>query len=306
MNKQLNTPVLYLIFNRLDTVKQTFEAIRQAKPPRLYIGADGPRENKPGEEKKVKEVREYVLSKIDWDCEVKTLFRDKNLGCGLAPSQAISWFFENEEMGIILEDDILASQSFFWFCEELLQRYKDDQRVGMISGRNSLGIYEDLSTSYCFTTGGGIWGWATWSRVVKEFDYYDNIFTDKQLSKLLNNTLVDKVETKHIVNIFKSDVRTVWDYQWGTFLKINSMLAITPKYNLTRNIGFNDSATHTKSLLTDIDNYEISFPLKNPTYINNDRNFYKRLSKTYIKRNIIAKIINRFIKIFEKLTKFKF
>lgn len=109
----LNTPVLFLVFNRLDTTKQVFEAIRQAKPPRLYVAADGAREEKKGEEQKVKAVREYILNNIDWNCEVKTLFRDKNLGCKYAVSGSINWFFENEEMGIILEDDCLPSQSFF-------------------------------------------------------------------------------------------------------------------------------------------------------------------------------------------------
>ena len=121
----LNTAVLFLVFNRPDTTRQVFEAIRKAKPPRLYVAADGPREDHPGEDEKVREIRDYVMNNIDWDCEIKTLFRDKNLGCKYAVSGAITWFFENEEMGIILEDDCLPSQSFFWYCEELLKKYKD-------------------------------------------------------------------------------------------------------------------------------------------------------------------------------------
>ena len=132
----LNTAVLFLIFNRLDTTKQVFEAIRQAKPPRLYIAADGARSSREGEAEKVQAVREYIIQNIDWECEVKTLFREQNLGCKYAVSGAIDWFFENEEMGIILEDDCLPSQSFFWFCEELLERYKDDMRVWHIGGSN--------------------------------------------------------------------------------------------------------------------------------------------------------------------------
>lgn len=107
--------------------------IRRAKPPRLYIGSNGPRDYKEGEKERVKRVSEYVLSNIDWNCEVKTLFRYKNLGCGRAVSEAITWFFENEEMGIILEDDCLQCLSFFWFCEELLKKYKDDLRVWYIT-----------------------------------------------------------------------------------------------------------------------------------------------------------------------------
>jgi len=112
-----------MVFNRPDTTQQVFEAIRQAKPPRLYVAADGPRADKAGEHEKCKEVRQ-IATNVDWDCEVKTLFREKNLGCRVGVSTAIDWFFENEEEGIILEDDCLPSQSFFWFCEELLERYR--------------------------------------------------------------------------------------------------------------------------------------------------------------------------------------
>ena len=113
----LNTAVLLLIFNRLETTKQVFEAIRKAKPPRIYIAADGPRPGILDEKEKVRKVRDHVLDKIDWNCKVKTLLREKNLGCKYAVSSAISWFFENEEMGIILEDDCLPSQSFFGFAK---------------------------------------------------------------------------------------------------------------------------------------------------------------------------------------------
>ena len=120
----LNTAVLFLVFSRLDTTKQVFESIRQAKPPRLYIAADGAREVKEGEAEKVKAVRDYITSNIDWECEVKTLFREQNFGCKMAVSGAIDWFFQNEEMGIILEDDCLPSQSFFGFVRIYLKSIK--------------------------------------------------------------------------------------------------------------------------------------------------------------------------------------
>ena len=113
----LITPVLFVIFNRPDTTQKVFNAIRQAKPKQLFVAADGPREGKEGEKEKCEQVRE-IIEQIDWDCEVKTLFRDKNLGCKIAVSSAIDWFFENVEEGIILEDDCLPSQSFFWYCQE--------------------------------------------------------------------------------------------------------------------------------------------------------------------------------------------
>ena len=131
----LKTAVLFLIFNRPDTTKQVFEAIRKSKPPRLYVAADGPRTDKSGEAEKVEQVRRIAMQ-VDWNCEVKTLFREENLGCGKAVSSAITWFFKNEEEGIILEDDCLPNQSFFWFCEELLERYRDDMRIMAVSGDN--------------------------------------------------------------------------------------------------------------------------------------------------------------------------
>lgn len=122
----LTIPVLFLVFNRIDTTKQVFGAIRDAKPPRLYIAADGARADMEGEYEKTEIVRNYVLENIDWKCDVKTLFRKSNLGCKYAVSDAISWFFAQEEMGIILEDDCLPNLSFFWYCENLLLRYRDE------------------------------------------------------------------------------------------------------------------------------------------------------------------------------------
>ena len=158
----LKTAVLFLIYKRLDTARRVFEVIRVARPPRLYVASDGPRESKEGEAEKVQAVRDYVMSHIDWDCEVKTLFREKNLGCKYAVSGAISWFFENEEMGIILEDDCLPSMSFFWFCEELLDKYKDDERIVNITGCNFQQGRNNTGYSYYFSIYSHIWGWAGW------------------------------------------------------------------------------------------------------------------------------------------------
>jgi hypothetical protein len=163
----LNTAVLFLVFNRLDTTKQVFEAIRQAEPPRLYVAADGARANKEGEADKAQAVRDYIMQNIDWEYEVKTLFQEENLGCKYAVSGAIDWFFENEEMGIILEDDCLPSQSFFWYCEELLKKYKDNTRVWHIGGTNTEIISKDILSSFYFSQLNNIWGWATWKSQIE-------------------------------------------------------------------------------------------------------------------------------------------
>ena len=166
----LATAVLFLVFNRLDTTKKVFNAIKQAKPPRLYIASDGARSNKEGEYEKVQIVRDYIIKNIDWECEIYTLFRKENLGCKYAVSGAITWFFETEEQGIILEDDCLPSHSFFWYCESLLNRYKNDDSVYLISGDSraseSFGMVED----YAFCKYPMIWGWASWKRVWDNYD----------------------------------------------------------------------------------------------------------------------------------------
>src|SRR6478609_2139677 len=167
----LRTAVLLVIFNRPETTRLVFEAIRKAKPTRLYIAADGPREHVASDHKKCEEARQ-IVTQVDWDCQVHILFNQKNLNCGVGPSSAFTWFFEHEEEGIILEDDCLPSQSFFWFCQELLERYRDDTRVMHIGGNNFLnGWRNDSDYSYYFSRSGYVWGWATWRRAWNQFDF---------------------------------------------------------------------------------------------------------------------------------------
>ena len=143
-------PVLFVFFNRKNTACESFKRIRNAKPAKLYLAQDGARKDKCGEDIIVKETREAILSMIDWDCEVKTLFQDENLGCGVGVFTAISWLFENEEMGVILEDDCVVTNSFFKFMEQMLRKYKEDQRIGMIAGSNLISGYTEHKTSYFF------------------------------------------------------------------------------------------------------------------------------------------------------------
>lgn len=262
----LNTAVLFLVFNRLDTTKQVFEAIRQAKPPRLYIAADGARETKDGEAEKVQAVREYVMENIDWDCKVKTLFREKNLGCKYAVSGAITWFFENEEQGIILEDDCLPSQSFFWYCEELLEKYKEDETVYLISGDargpESFGMKED----YGFCKYPMIWGWASWARVWKNYD--PEILDWPQSKDQLIRNISNKNRTRKYWEMVFSDTYNkkidTWDYQFSFQLLRNSAKCIVPSKNMIKNIGFGVEATHTKQVCKSTsfrEIQELKFPL---------------------------------------------
>lgn len=272
-HKPLDIAVLFLVFNRLDTTKQVFEAIRLAKPQRLYIAADGARDSREDEAAKVKLVRDYVMNNIDWNCEVKTLFRDENLGCKSAVSGAIDWFFDKEEMGIILEDDCLPSQSFFWFCEELLLKYKDDMRVWHISGDNFQNGIKRGDADYYFSKFNHIWGWATWKNRWKSYDVNLHEYNKFKSNDLIKNIWGDKVKQEYWTGIFNkvsNNKIDTWDYQWTYTCWVNGGLSILPNINLIKNIGFGIDATHTllnNSELSNLENFDVVFPLEYPSFM---------------------------------------
>ena len=291
----LHTPVLFLVFNRPDKTRQVFEAIRQAKPPRLYIAADGPRENFSGEGEKCRQVRQ-IATAVDWDCDIKTLFREKNMGCKYAMSGGIDWFFENEEMGIILEDDCLPSQSFFWFCEEMLKKYKEDTRIMKVGGYNLIDNYyanhDYVFTHFCFT-----WGWASWRRAWKHFDVKMNKWP------LVRDGYISKTYpfVKSNVDIFEDTYNgkiDTWDYQWEFAIVSNYAFSIVPVKSLIRNIGFGSDATHTHGDGGDrakINNNELTFPIRHPDFV--FRNsvyedmFWKKIkSENTLFRRFISKV----------------
>lgn len=271
--KPLNTAVLFLVFNRLNVTKHVFQSIRQAKPPRLYIAADGARKDKTGEAEKIAAVRDYVLPNIDWNCEVKTLFREENLGCKYAVSSAIDWFFKQEEMGIILEDDCLPSQSFFWFCEELLERYKNDTRVWHISGCNFQDGQVRGDGDYYFAKYIHVWGWASWANRWKYYDVDMKSYEQFNASNQIPNLFYKKESQQYWSGVFSktwSGKIDTWDYQWVYTVLSNSGLSILPNKNLISNIGFGPDAVHTtnaKSKYSKLPKYELPFPPKNPLFI---------------------------------------
>lgn len=295
---KLTTPVLFIVFNRLDTTKMVLEAIREAKPSRIYIASDGPRKNRDGEDLIVNSVRNYIFKKIDWKCEIKTLFRNENLGCKFGVSSAIDWFFENEEMGIILEDDCVPEKSFFFFCEELLIKYKDDKRIWHIGGTNPISNLK-ISNSYYFSKYNRIWGWATWRRAWEYSDSSISIWPDVKKDKILYD-LLSKEEATYFErifdNVFFNKIDT-WDYQWFLMRLLNGM-AIIPNSNLVSNIGFNQEATHTANFnnkFSKLPTGKMEFPLKHPTIfiqdIQQDSIWSKEILKTN-RKNIIINTLN--------------
>ena len=270
-------PILFLIFNRPATTKVVFEKIRQIQPQYLYIAADGPRTGNASDKQLCTECR-AIIQQIDWDCKLQTLFRDENLGCKNAISSAIDWFFENEEMGIILEDDCVPDLSFFPFCEDLLNFYKDDPRIIMISGDKFYPFKRIHSQqSYYFSRYPHIWGWASWRRAWK---YYDvNLTTWPEIKENINLLYDVLGKWEYIAYWFEvftavhlGRIQT-WDFQWTYACWKNSGLSIVPAANLVKNIGFGADATHTQdsnSTMAKIHTSPMNFPLKHPSVIKSD------------------------------------
>ncbi|MDO1451214.1 nucleotide-diphospho-sugar transferase [Rhodocytophaga aerolata] len=247
----LNTPVLLIVFNRYDTALQVIQVLRRVKPTKLYIAADGPRKHKPNDAKECAETRKVVLDSIDWDCQVSTRFRDDNVGSGLGPSTAVTWFFEHEEEGIILEDDCVPSESFFSFCTELLSYYRYDDRVMHISGFNIQGGIKRGDASYYFSRYTEVWGWACWRRAWKMFDFemkeYQKFLDYKGLEFIFPDPGVQKRWIKNFTKILSEKPATVWSYRWMYSIWKENGLCITPNISLTKNIGFDERGVHTKS-----------------------------------------------------------
>jgi len=247
-------PVLLLTFNRLDTTKRVFEQVVRYRPSKLYLASDGPRVHIPGEKDKIDQIRQFLTKNVDWECEVKTLFRPANLGCKIAVSEAISWFFAHEECGIILEDDCLPDPSFFHFCAAMLDTYRDDTRIMQISGTNFIGRYtSDPEYPYFFSKYGGIWGWASWRRAWKHFDLSPEKYHQAKTSEVLRGFLGNAYAWRMSLyeQVFEKNLDT-WDYQWSFARAINSGLSIVPAVNLVKNIGFGADASHTHRTASDL------------------------------------------------------
>jgi len=249
--KMFNKPILFLIFNRPETTKLVFEEIRKLKPKYLFIAADGPRTDHPNDLENCKESRNIVKS-IDWDCNVKTLFRDKNLGCGLAPAEAITWFFDHVEEGIILEDDCLPNQSFFTFCEALLEKHRTNPKIMMICGTSYQTIPLDTNTYY-YSKYAHVWGWATWKRAWSLYNFNLTNEVESERYRVIKKTFSNKRERKlWIYNLKLIDSKLdAWDYQWMYWIWKHEGLSIVPWQNMISNIGFGPKATHTLSVNSD-------------------------------------------------------
>ncbi len=267
----MKTPVAFIIFNRPDTAERVFSEIAKARPPKLLVIADGPRLDRPGEIEKCRASR-AIIDRVDWPCEVLTNYSEINLGCKNRVSSGIDWVFSLVEEAIILEDDCLPDPSFFQFCEEMLERYRYDQRIGMIAGTNFLGNEILIKDSYYFSGYMPIWGWATWRRSWKDYDSGISIWPELRAERFVNMRLKSKDERNYWVRAFDRvyfNRLDTWDYQWVLCNWAQNRLSIVPNVNLISNIGFRFDATHTTgpSIYSSIKKNGIKFPLHHPKLV---------------------------------------
>jgi hypothetical protein len=238
VNYNLKSPVLYIVFNRPDVTMESFKVLSRVKPTKLYLAADGPREGVNGEVYLCNAVREIVRN-VNWPCEVHTLFQNTNLGCKKGVLAAINWFFESEEEGIILEDDVIPTEAFFPFCDTLLEKYRNSEQVKAINGFNQFG-QEVANNSYFFSRGYYPWGWATWkSRWVgyKEKDIDVSLLDDKAIREVYHKAAIEGV--KFNLSIINKGILDTWDYQMLYMIMVQRGYVVAPHANLTSNIGVN-------------------------------------------------------------------
>lgn len=235
-------PVLLLIFNRPDVQQKVFDQIRQIRPTKCFIAADGPRVGVPEDQEKCMHARK-IIEQIDWPCEVQTLFRDKNLGCDAAVSEAITWFFDNVEEGIILEDDCVPSKTFFHYCQLMLERYRYEERVWNVLGTN---YYGDEGT-YFFSTVFLPTGWASWRRAWQHFDPFFVLNRPiKELKKLEYQFLP---YLRYMKKKAKKGLVEQWDHSWAFAAALDEKLSVCPPVNMVdHSLGHGPEATHCKSI----------------------------------------------------------
>ena len=296
MRAKFTTPILFIIFNRPDTAEKVFNEIKKIKPKKLFVSADGPRENKPGEKEKCLATRK-IIDQVDWECEVYKKYSDVNLGCKLGVSSGIDWFFKNVEQGIILEDDCLPAQSFFKFCEELLEKYKNNEKIMMISGDNFQNNRRRGDDSYYFSKLSHIWGWATWRRAWEHYSVnmegYPKFKQDKKINAIWSKEYIRKYWLDTFDQAYENKIDT-WDYQWAFSIWKMDGLCVIPNYNLISNIGFRDDATHTKSA-NKLANQKIQSMdiIKHPFKIEQNKkadNYYSKIFKKSLFKKILNKI----------------
>jgi len=297
-NFSLTTPIALLVFNRPETTARVFSAIREARPACLLVVADGPRDDHYTDVERCDEVRR-IVEQVDWPCEVLRNYSEINLGCGVRPASGITWVFEQVEEAIILEDDCLPHPTFFRYCQDLLGKYRDDERIMHIAGNNSSAVSSKGAYSYYFSLFPHCWGWASWRRAWRHFDFdmkhFLEIINEGWLDCILSDRGISKSWQYRFMEAFGPGKKHIWDFQWTFACWINNGLSILPNNNLISNIGFGSAATHTKDVNSKFAFIPISpmkFPLCHPPFVIRDVEADKRTEHDVFGQDLIKKVVD--------------
>lgn len=298
----LTTPVALLVFNRPELTTRVFAAIRAARPPRLLVVADGPRRGRPDDPERCAEVRR-IVEQVDWPCELLCNYSEENLGCRMRVSGGLDWVFGQVEEAIILEDDCLPDPTFFRFCQELLQHYRDDERVMTICGTNLLGRWKDDRQSYHFAQYDFVWGWASWRRAWRHYDLEMRLWHDPDCRQRIRRTLQNdrfwRLREKTFQQAFDNRIDT-WDYQWAFARTAQGGLAVVPSINLVANIGFGIDATHTivpDKDFSAISTGRVTFPLRHNGLLLADADYDMKVVAMQTQKDSLRERIIRFCRL---------
>lgn len=288
----MKTPVVLLIFNRPDNTQKVFERIRQARPPQLLVVADGARSDRLGEADKCRAAR-AIIDTVDWDCEVLTDYSEVNLGCQRRVASGLNWAFEQVAEAIILEDDCVPDPSFFPFCERLLDYYRHDNRIAVITGQNVQLGRTRTDYSYYFSRYNHCWGWASWRRAWQDFDFDMKLWTTVRKAGWLEDILQDAGAVKYWDYLFQSVYEgriNSWAIRWTFSCWMQNYLSIIANHNLISNIGFDSESTHTskKNQFSNLPTEPIEFPLRHPPFIIRDGRADRFTQRTLYATNPLA------------------
>jgi hypothetical protein len=300
------TPVLLIAWRRPEHLRQVIDAVRMVAPNKMFVAVDGPRlgDMFANERKLIEQTKIAIEKEIDWDCELKINYQDRNLGCRVGVSTAITWFFEHVDDGIILEDDCVPSSDFFHFASEMLDKYRGNNRIMHITGNNFNRGRNFNRKSYYFSIYNHMWGWATWKRAWKQYNFNESYWLELKNTNFLNRYLNSKLEakfwTRYFEEIFVHKTLDTWDYVWRLNIWSNYGLTIAPNVNLVTNIGFDELATHGKNgTPTPLDLQQ--FPLLHPSKIRANHRadqwtFKKQIAEKYVMKHSLKNKIRAKLK----------
>lgn len=296
---KIDIPVLLIFFCRPEQFHRVFEQVRIASPSKLYLYQDGARADRPDDKEKVDACR-AIAENVDWECEIHRYYQSENKGCDPSEYIAQRWMFSQEDYGIVLEDDDVPSQSFFPFCKELLERYKNDTRINMICGMNNEGVSKHVNSSYFFTTKGSIWGWASWKRVVMAWDSGYPMLDDESVERLILENYPDDKSAIETWKRLRATGREHYEGIMGSSAWTNGRLNIVPKYNMITSVGISSDTTHSVNDIRKLnrytqrlfgaERYELDFPLEHPAAVLPDRTFERNAFERSVARRVLDRV----------------